>query len=159
MEKDKLMELINNIVDERENAINEKKLQMENNTFKGLQLIKKCLEYANEKKCYFDKIQCGVKQVYICNTGKIINPIKWLYGNHKKFCFTYDCFNAYYIYLEDLKNFDFYLQNLYCNTSILARALLKNNYTFEKFKIELSEILANEIINYQKKTKEMKNKE
>lgn len=155
MEKDKLMELINSVVDERENIKNEIKKQTENKVLNGLKLMKQCLKYANEMKCYFDKMGCNPITEYICNSGYIGRPIYWFYGNNKKIGFSYHCFNTTYIYLEDLQNFETYIENLECDISCVAKILVANEYTFEKFKHELNEMLANEIMLYKKKNNDM----
>ena len=161
MEKDKLMELINTIVDERKSIENEIKKQTENKVLRGLTLMKQCLEYANEMKPYFDKINCNPKGVYICGGGCISRPISWIYGKNKKFCFEYECSISRYFYLDDFN--EEYINNYIkhseeCTISFMARLLIDYDYTFEKFKTELNEMLANEIMLYKKKNNEMANK-
>lgn len=152
MEKDKLMELINNIVDERKKIKNEIVKQDENNVLNGLLLMKKCLEYANEMKCYFDKINSNSFVIDICHR------VKFLYGNGKQFCFVENGFSYSCAYLEDMQNFENFIKKLDDDRCIIAKKLIENNYNFTKFKNELHNILAKEIVNYEEENKILKNK-
>lgn len=157
MEKDKLMELINSIVDERKSIENEIKKQTENKVLCGFNLMKQCLEYANEMQPYFAKMNCIPRSVYICN-GDVYRPVRWFYGNNNKFGFSYECFGNFYIYLENINEeyVNCCLKSFSCNASVMAQLLVTNGYTFEKFKTDLNEMLANEIMQYKAKNNTMK---
>ena len=158
MEKDKLMELINSMINDRAKTKKTLEEQRVNAITKGLKIIEECLIYGKEMEQYFRKLKQDVRQFYTNLKLGNYHTISWLWTNEKKFAFYIN--NNFFdssFYLEDIqKAFSKVeeIKNTYLGLGALE--LANSNYNVEDFISKVNEFLADSIIKYQEETKKLK---
>ena len=153
--KDKLMELLNEMTNAR-NEVNSKiKQQTLNKTIKGLYIISSCFEYAIEMTKYFEKISGGGRYALhetICKMQFCVENGKcFLNINCTQYwkSYTNSVFELYEIerIAEDKEHSDLHF---------IARRLVDEEYTLEKFQEEVNNVLIKLMTYYHKKTEQLK---
>ena len=155
--KDKLMELLNEMVQERNQTNTEIENQILDKTIKGLQVIRECLEYGKEMEKYFVMIE--VPRIPI---GRIMNSK--IYFVFSSGVFEVVCKNCWRDYEHYTKNvFDKFTnetiakqEKCYSALQEGARFLIDANFTLEEFQKAVNDALAEYITRYHQQTEKLK---
>ena len=171
MEKDKLMELIENVVGERKKVndiIAEKKKEK---VLKGFKILIECSDYVAKFLPYIEKIVSSsdgivvvaFKEINNCSYGKVYLNFRYTlaykglyitnsYSNMNCNC---NCFKEKYwldIYSDEIE----YPFGSHAIARQMANELVDSNFSIENFKIKFDKFLEELINDYTKKTEELK---
>jgi hypothetical protein len=157
MEKDKLMELLEEITNERKGIENAIEKQRNDKAEKGLSLIHECLKYVQEMAKYFNVIEyssaclnepiCDI-QFRIANGNACVNVGSHYWGYYQVVLNDFEKYNFNDLIKSKETRFD-YLR-------LSAIKLADSDFTLSKLQKIVNELLAKLIVSYKEKNDKLK---